>query len=319
MRLVDRTHGGLAIFLATVALFFSSASAWAQSCTIAITDLAFGSVNVVANAPVDSTATATVNCSSLLPVRICINLGAGSGGATNAANRFMLSGAHQLTYSFYTDSGHTNVWGSNLWGASGANSVVVDFGIGGGQATRTIFGRVFAGQQSVPAGSYSSAFTGLDASINYGLLSSFLGCGILTTTNTTTFNVTATVPTTCTLSTNNLDFGGAGLLNSNKDSSTLLSVSCTNGTSYNVGLDGGLSGASDPTQRKMTKGAEQIIYGLYHDAARTLPFGNVIGVDTATGTGSGTSQTINVYGRIPPQTTPSAGLYSDTIVVTLTY
>lgn len=295
------------------------AAALAQSCTVSITDMAFGSVNVVANVAVDSTASVTVNCASLLPVRVCINLGAGSGGGASAASRLMLSGSNQLSYSFYTDAARSNVWGSNLWGASGANSVVVDFGIGGGSVTQTIFGRVFAGQQTAHAGSYSSAFSGLDASLNYGLLSTFLGCGILTTTRSTSFNATATVPTTCTLSTNNLDFGNAGLLNSNRDASTTLSVTCTNATSYNVGLDGGVSGASDPTQRKMTHGAEQITYGLYRDAARTLPFGNVIGSNTATGTGSGLAQTLTVYGRIQPQSTPSPGVYSDTIIVTLTY
>jgi hypothetical protein len=61
----------------------------------------------------------------------------------------------------------------------GAPSVV----LGGGSATRTIFGRVFSGQQTVPAGSYLSAFSGMDASIN-------VNCSGPATT--TTFNVTAT-------------------------------------------------------------------------------------------------------------------------------
>ncbi|WP_371929600.1 spore coat protein U domain-containing protein [Phyllobacterium sp. 21LDTY02-6] len=30
-------------------------------------------------------------------------------------------------------------------------------------------------------------------------------------------------------------------------------------------------------------------------------------------------KSIRVYGRVPPQPTPSSGVYSDTVVVTLTY
>ena len=317
-----RTSYSMAIAAALLVVCFAngfSSRAMAQSCNFSITNMAFGSVDVTANAAVDSTATVSLSCSALLPVRVCVNLGAGGGGATNAANRFMASGLNQLRYSFYSDAARSNVWGSNLWAGSGANSVTVDFGIGGGSTNLTVYGRVFSGQQTVPAGSYLSAFSSLDASINYGLLSSFLGCSILATNKTTTFNTTATVPTTCSLATSDLDFGGVGLLNAIKDGSTTLAVACTSGTSYNVGLSGGLSGAVDPTQRKMTKGLEHVVYGLYRDSGRTLPFGDVIGVNTATGTGSGLSQSISVYGRIQPQTTPSAGVYNDTIIVTLTY
>ena len=34
---------------------------------------------------------------------------------------------------------------------------------------------------------------------------------------------------------------------------------------------------------------------------------------------AGAAQPLTVYGRVPPQTTPSAGVYTDTVVVTITY
>jgi spore coat protein U-like protein len=37
------------------------------------------------------------------------------------------------------------------------------------------------------------------------------------------------------------------------------------------------------------------------------------------GTGTGASQTITVYGKVPTQTTPVAGTYADSVIVTLTY
>ena len=69
----------------------------------------------------------------------------------------------------------------------------------------------------------------------------------------------------------------------------------------------------------MTKGAEFITYGLYRDTSRTLPWGDTSGTNTLGGTGSGITQSLPVYARIPPQNTPTPGTYSDTIVVTVTY
>ncbi|EEF26199.1 conserved hypothetical protein [Ricinus communis] len=40
---------------------------------------------------------------------------------------------------------------------------------------------------------------------------------------------------------------------------------------------------------------------------------------TVAGTGTGNAQLLTIYGRVPPQTTPSSGTYTDTVVVTLTY
>jgi hypothetical protein len=57
------------------------------------------------------------------------------------------------------------------------------------------------------------------------------------------------------------------VLAANTDATTTVAPHCTNGTPYNIGLDGGLSGALNPTQRKMTKAAEFVLYGLYRDAA----------------------------------------------------
>ncbi len=293
----------------------------ATTCSFSVTSVAFGSVDVTTNAAVDTTATLSITCSgvALTTVQVCVNLGAGSGGATNAANRFMKSGTIQLSYSLYSDAARSTVWGSDLWAGAGAGSVSINVPLllGTNTVSQTIYGRVFHGQQTVPAGSYLSAFSSTDAEITYGAVG--LACGLLTLSATTTFNVTAAVPATCSVTANNLNFGTTGALTTNADASTTLSPICTSGTPYTIGLDGGLSGATDPTQRKMTNAAESILYGLYRDSARSLPFGNTIGTNTLTGTGTGVSQSVSVYGRIRPQATPSPGIYNDTIVVTLTY
>jgi spore coat protein U-like protein len=320
MRVFFRCVAALAMAVCFWGGFFSKARA--ATCSFTVTTVAFGSVDVTANAAVNTTATVSVMCSSLLALggfNVCVNLGAGSGGATNAATRFMLSGANTLTYGLFSDAARTIPWGSSLWAAGGANAVLVSFPgslLGTQTETATVYGQVYSGQQTVMAGSYLSTFSSTNAEIMWPAVSSS-NCG--GSTATTSFNVTAIVSTTCRIATNNLNFGTAGVLAANTDATTTLSPACTNGTPYNIGLDGGLSGATNPTQRKMTNGAAFVLYGLYRDAARSLPFGNTIGTNTLTGTGAGLSQSATVYGRIAPQATPSPGTYNDTIVVTLTY
>ena len=123
-------------------------------------------------------------------------------------------------------------------------------------------------------------------------------------------NVTTTAPTT-------LDFGTQGPLVANIDQTSTITVTCTNLAPYNVGLNGGVSGSV--TARTMLNGTTPVNYSLFRDSARTLNWGNTVGTDTLAGTGSGSSQAVTVYGRVPPQTTPAAGVYTDNVTVTVTY
>jgi spore coat protein U-like protein len=292
-----------------------------QSCSFSVTNVAFGTADVTANLAVDTTATVSVTCSSILTLgfNVCVNLGAGSGGATNAANRFMQAGANTLTYGLFSDAARTTPWGSSLWAGGGANAVLVGFPItlvGSVTKNVTAYGRVYPGQQTVNAGSYLSTFSSTNAEIKWPVSNS--SCTGSSSTATTTFNVTATVPTTCTIGTNNLNFGTAGVLTANTDATTTLSPVCTNGTPYNIGLDKGLNGSS-VTARQMKAGAALINYFMFSNSGRTTNWGNTVGTDTVAGTGTGSAQSLTVYDRIPAQTTPAPGTYNDTIVVTLTY
>jgi spore coat protein U-like protein len=62
-----------------------------------------------------------------------------------------------------------------------------------------------------------------------------------------------------------------------------------------------------------------VSYELYRNSARTQRWGNTLNSDTVIGSGTGGTQNLTVYGRVPAQTTPSAGTYNDTITVTVTY
>ena len=140
-------------------------------------------------------------------------------------------------------------------------------------------------------------------------------------TATSNFQVKITIQAQClAATTNDLDFGTSGVIAANVDATSTLQVQCTNSTPYNIGFDKGVNGAS-VTTRQMKGGPsnELISYAMYSDAARSVNWGNTIGTDTVAATGSGVGQSYTVYGRVPAQTTPAPGNYTDTITVTVTY
>lgn len=139
----------------------------------------------------------------------------------------------------------------------------------------------------------------------------------LAATATTTFQVTATVLGTCLISANNLAFGNYS--GTQVDGTTTLSVTCTNTTTYNVGLDAGTGSGATVSNRKMTGGSETLDYALYSNSGRTTNWGNTVGTDTVSGTGNGSAQTLTVYGRIAASQYPAPASYSDTITATITY
>jgi spore coat protein U-like protein len=139
--------------------------------------------------------------------------------------------------------------------------------------------------------------------------------------DTDTFEVTATVLASCEVSASDLVFGNYDpIAASNLDADATLSITCTNGTPYHVGLGlGNGSGASLAT-RQMTRDGDTATlgYALYQDDQRSVLWGET-GGDRLAGTGAGTTQSIDVYGRAPMQQSAPAGNYADTIVVTVTW
>ena len=138
------------------------------------------------------------------------------------------------------------------------------------------------------------------------------------TTATATFLVTATVASTCTISTTPLAFGSyTGALS---QVNTTVTVTCTNTTPYNVGLNAGLAAGATVTNRSMTGPASALLsYQLFRDAGHTLNWGTTIGTDTVAVTGNGAAQVQTVYGQIPAAQFVAPGAYTDTITATVTY
>lgn len=137
-------------------------------------------------------------------------------------------------------------------------------------------------------------------------------------TATTTFQVSANVLKACTVAATDLLFGTYDpTATTPLDATNTILVNCTNGTTYEIGLN--LGANPDGTTRRMTNGTDFLAYELYQDSARTTVWGNTPGTDTVSSTGTGTDQNFTVYGRIPEQQNISAGAYTDTVNVTVTY
>jgi spore coat protein U-like protein len=135
-------------------------------------------------------------------------------------------------------------------------------------------------------------------------------------TATTTLGVSATVTAVCTVTATPLAFGSYTA--AQLDGTATITVTCSTGAAYTVGLDQGANGAS-VTTRQMASGANLLNYALFSDTGRTSNWGNTA-PSWVSGTGTGLAQALTVYGRIPAgQFVPAGAGYADTVNVTVTY
>ncbi|PCE32021.1 Csu type fimbrial protein [Burkholderia ubonensis] len=141
-------------------------------------------------------------------------------------------------------------------------------------------------------------------------------------TATAQFNVTLTIQANCSVSANPLAFGTSGVLTSAINQQTTLSITCSNSTPYNVGLDAGGVSGSTVSARLMAGTASgntstTLGFQLYQDSGHTTIWGNTQGTDTVGGTGNGSAQTVNVYGQVQTQTTPKPDTYQAAVTATV--
>jgi spore coat protein U-like protein len=141
-------------------------------------------------------------------------------------------------------------------------------------------------------------------------------------TDTTTFQVTATVNEVCSVSATDLAFGIYDPSAADNDNTSTITVTCTKGTNYSVGLNEGTASGATVTTRQMEDAvsSDLINYSLYSDASRTVNWGNTPSTDTVdVASATGAAENHTVYGRISAGQYVTAGSYSDTITVTVTY
>jgi spore coat protein U-like protein len=282
-------------FLAFLVVACGGKFAAAASCTISATSVAFGNYS---GATVDVTGTITFKCPPAVTYQIALNAGT-SAGAT-VTNRSMTGpNSSLLNYALYSNSGYNVNWGN-----TSGTGWVTGTSTGANQNV-TVYAQIPANRYPQPGTTYVDTIT---ATIT----------GPTLTSKNTTFSVTATVLSACSLSATNLAFGTySGSLIS---ALSTISVTCTNTTTYNISLNAGNATGATVTNRSMTGPVSTLLkYNLFSNSGQTTNWGNTVGTDTVAGTGTGTAQSLTVYGRLPANQYVEPGTYSDTIIATITY
>jgi spore coat protein U-like protein len=130
--------------------------------------------------------------------------------------------------------------------------------------------------------------------------------------------VLATYENSCTIVVTDLDFGPVPPPQTSVYATSSIRVQCAPGTTWKLGLDNGQH--YDGIMRRMAGAGGYVKYQLYIDESRTNIWGNdAISMVVGTTDVTGSSQTVTVYGAVPPQPDASGGFYADTIIATLYY
>jgi spore coat protein U-like protein len=153
----------------------------------------------------------------------------------------------------------------------------------------------------------------------YLLSLSLLAATVIQAAETTTFNVKLVITESCDITAaaaTDVDFGTEVRSSLSDVTTGTLTVNCSAGTPYQIGLDDGNNFSSG--QRRMGGSPGYVPYELYREAGLSSRWGNTGVSDRVAATGTAANQVVNIYGRVP-SLNYAAGSYSDVITATITY
>jgi spore coat protein U-like protein len=330
----------ISLFAALAFCCMARPAAAALSCTNAFTDMQFGSIDVLAGTASTTSAIGTISCTggtANATYQFCVSVRAGPDAAGNQRN--MVLNSNLLAFNLFWNSADTYPYGSYvdnyLGGGEPVHITATSSGVVNVSGT-AYYGVIPGGQQTVvPGVNYKEYMAGVNTQIiqyytnTTGLFSCPLPTGPTIATSEFYFNVFATVIPNCMISNIvNLNFGGIATLTSNVDNVGSVSVQCTNTTPYSIGINNGSYASGSQRQMYSATTGSYVSYNLYTDSARTSAWTASTSPSSCTGgggtcvlgTGTGATQpAVTVYGRVPPQTTPGTGTYTDVVVVTVTF
>lgn len=336
-----RLFMALALCAAALGLPMREAAA-APSCTATMTDLNFGDVDLVSGGTATATATMKYTCNNdqngTRYMRLCLNIGDGSASIASGGGHWNPrilrdSAGNEMDVQFY--QGATGIiWGSTTQPIPDAYDVIVTMpqriSNNNPSVTTGTFdmrGVILTGQAALPNGTYTSSFAGNHTALRYTAASdtnSGIGdCNSATTSGGTfAFSVSANVVKSCLVTADPLDFGSVdGIVSSaNIDAQTTIYLTCSRPTAYRVLLIPSNNSTTGTSAMKgLTSGnADTVPYQLYRNAARSQQWGNQT-ANSPTGTGTGTAQSLTVYGRVPGLPNVRPDNYKDTVTVSVTY
>ncbi|VVE87113.1 Csu type fimbrial protein [Pandoraea bronchicola] len=310
---------------AAAGLILLSAGAQAQTCSLGTPSLAFAAFSPISGAALSATGTIPVSCTWPLlggnpNVQLCLSLNARQPlTLTNASNA--------INFGLFTDPAFSNTWGS---ATSNVIALTMARPILGGTLTQnvSIYGRIAAAQTTIPtSGSsntvYTRAFASGDMSLqyaSYAALSPAPACGsAMTAVPGTPFSANVTVINNCTIAATNITFATQSALANPVTGAGQLMVQCTNNDAYRVSLSGGLLGTVTSRSMSGLTGAS-VGYQLYLDSGYATIWGDgTSGTSQLAGIGTGLVQFIPIYARVPSQSTPAPGVYTDTVTATIQF
>jgi len=142
-------------------------------------------------------------------------------------------------------------------------------------------------------------------------------------TSTATLAVSATIASSCTISTTTLSFGAYASGAATNGTATI-TATCTNGTGYTILFNEASDGTTAGTYRIYSGGTTSASSSLFLEASFgatsgfTLPITNSL--NAITGNGNGSAQTITLYGNIASnQTGKVTGAFSRNLTLNLVY
>jgi spore coat protein U-like protein len=258
--------------------------------------IVFSPYDTVSQAAVDGVGTISFTCTGTGTDTLNIVF---SGGNKACSPREMRNGAAALTYEIYRDSARTLTW------CNVRLDVPISYATGATQTRSVpIYGRVFSGQTPT----YGTHTDSLTATLKRG------GGNL----RSTSVPIQGSVAPTCSVAAGALAFGAYSSTTA-ADGTASISVNCTNTAPYQVGLAGGQN-LSGTTRRVARSGGGFLNYFLHSNSTRTTSWGDGTALGAkVNGTGTGASQTLTVFGRIPAGQTPIPGSYSDSVVVEVDY
>ena len=305
-----------------LAVFVLGLVAWlpsivhAQSCSVSAGPMSFGTTSAVPVAQADVSPSFTVTCSggdANDTLTVCVGI-----SPSPAGNRLMSNGANTLQYQIYTNPVRTVVWTSDSQ-LSPLINVTLN-GSGNGNATAPMYGRLLnPPAQSPPSGIYNA---GLSLA---GRISKNKGCNNGSEQGSLTggsFNVTASIGGSCTISATPINFGSTTNLAAAINATGALTATCTSGLPYTLALNAGSTTGNTIAARRMSLGGTGpgvVAYQLYRDPGPTNLWGDGSTGGVHSGSGSGSAQTLTVYGQVPVQAMPAGGTYQDTVTATISY
>ncbi|MFJ4385444.1 spore coat protein U domain-containing protein [Pseudomonas sp. NPDC089408] len=311
--------------MSACALLLCAGSAWAKCGVVATAPVLFGSLNstqVRTTVQTASTTNGGLQCNgtvlSVLSTTDSFKLTVlpATGGLKGPTGDV-------IPYTLYADATTSYPVTRNVAFEFGRTGILDLLGLlGGTPKTVPLYIRTQVGS-NVAAGLYQETLS-LSWAWNYceGIAIGGLCIGRDVGAGTQNLTVSLTVTNDCQITTPNISFGSAPVVAAFATVSQSLSVSCTKGSNYTVGLDDGLNVASG--RRRMKSPANNYLAYDIFKSAGTVRWGasgaarrasSDADVNPGAGTGTG-SQVFNYNAKVyTDQATPPAASYTDSVIL----